>query len=116
MKRVINHDEGKSHTVSTGSFITDIKEIRRKARQHLDEGAVTANYNGKVEDSIAILNQVYSSVDESVDAVQEVFPKCCNLTVTRSSPLINNLIIIRDSKHISKLFSSQEANKPVLRW
>jgi len=37
------------------AMIADIKEIRRRARQHLDEGAVTQNYGGKVEDAIALL-------------------------------------------------------------
>jgi bacterioferritin len=38
-----------------------MKEIRRRARQHLDEGAVTANYKGNVEDSIAILNHAVAT-------------------------------------------------------
>jgi bacterioferritin len=38
------------------SFLGDMKEIRRRARQHLDEGAVTQNYEGNVENSIALLN------------------------------------------------------------
>jgi hypothetical protein len=33
-----------------GIFLADIKEIRRRARQHLGEG-VTPNYGGKVEDA-----------------------------------------------------------------
>jgi bacterioferritin len=61
MKRMINHDNGKKHTASTGTFLNDLKEIRRRARQHLDEGAVTANYKGKVEDSIAILNHAVAT-------------------------------------------------------
>jgi bacterioferritin len=61
MKRIIDHDEGNRHTVSTGTFLTDMKEIRRRARQHLDEGAVTANYRGKVEDSVAMLNHAVAT-------------------------------------------------------
>jgi bacterioferritin (cytochrome b1) len=34
-----------------GAFLSDIKEIRRRAREHLSEGAVTKNYGGKVEDA-----------------------------------------------------------------
>jgi bacterioferritin len=59
MKRVTDHDEGK--TVRTETFLSDMKEIRRRARQHLDEGAVTANYKGKVEESIAILNHAVAT-------------------------------------------------------
>src|SRR5262245_7199299 len=61
MKRIIDHDEGKRQTVSTGTFLTDMKEIRRRARQQLDEGAVTPNYKGKVENSIAILNHAVAT-------------------------------------------------------
>ena len=39
---------------ATGTFLTDIKEIRRRARQHLSAGAVTQNYEGKVEDTLSL--------------------------------------------------------------
>ena len=44
-----------------GTFVTDMKEIRRRARQQLAEGAVTQNYKGKVEHSIAILNHAVAT-------------------------------------------------------
>src|SRR5438132_7484214 len=44
-----------------GTFLSDIKEIRRRARQHLSEGAVTQNYGGKVEDAIALLNHAVAT-------------------------------------------------------
>jgi len=47
--------------VSAGTFLADIKEIRRRARQHLAEGAVTQNYKGKVEDGIAMLNHAVAT-------------------------------------------------------
>ena len=47
--------------MSTGAFLADMTEIRRRARQHLDEGAVTQNYEGKVEDSISLLNQAVAT-------------------------------------------------------
>jgi bacterioferritin len=47
--------------MSTGTFLGDMKEIRRRARQHLDDGAVTQNYKGKVEDSIALLNHAVAT-------------------------------------------------------
>src|SRR5262245_4480996 len=47
--------------MKAGSFLADIKEIRRKAREHLDEGAVTQNYKGKVENSIALLNHAVAT-------------------------------------------------------
>src|SRR6266478_716151 len=42
-------------------FLSDIKEIRRRARAHLTEGAVTQNYGGKVEDAIALLNHAVAT-------------------------------------------------------
>src|SRR4029434_9390341 len=46
---------------TSDKFLTDIKEIRRRARQHLSEGAVTQNYEGKVEDTIALLNHAVAT-------------------------------------------------------
>src|SRR5262245_12225529 len=47
--------------MKAGSFLADMKEIRRKAREHLDEGAVTQNYKGKIENSIALLNHAVAT-------------------------------------------------------
>jgi bacterioferritin len=44
-----------------GAFLADIKEIRRRARQHLSAGAVTHNYEGKVEDAITLLNHAVAT-------------------------------------------------------
>ena len=44
-----------------GTFVGDLKEIRRRAREHLAEGAVTQNYKGNVEESIAILNHAVAT-------------------------------------------------------
>jgi len=57
----IEHNGKKRETGTTGTFLADIKEIRRRARQNLDEGAITQNYKGKVEDSVAILNHAVAT-------------------------------------------------------
>lgn len=44
-----------------GTFLNDMKEIRRRARQRLSDGAITQNYKGKVEDSIAMLNHAVAT-------------------------------------------------------
>ncbi|TMA89042.1 MAG: bacterioferritin [Deltaproteobacteria bacterium] len=44
-----------------GEFLSDIKEIRRRAREHLSDGAVTQNYGGKVEDAVALLNHAVAT-------------------------------------------------------
>jgi bacterioferritin len=46
---------------SAGAFLADIEEIRRRARQHLSQGSVTENYQGKVEDTIALLNHAVAT-------------------------------------------------------
>ena len=43
------------------TFLADIKEIRRRARDHLSDGAVTQNYGGKVDDAIAVLNHAVAT-------------------------------------------------------
>jgi bacterioferritin len=53
--------KGKQIMSTSGTFLSDIKEIRRRARQHLSEGAVTQNYEGKVEDTIALLNHAVAT-------------------------------------------------------
>src|SRR5262245_28075087 len=44
-----------------GEFPSDLREIRRRVRQHLSAGAVTQNYGGKVEDAIALLNHAVAT-------------------------------------------------------
>src|SRR5262245_11605901 len=46
---------------STGTFLSDVKEIRRRARQHLSDGAVTQNYGGKADAAIALLNHAVAT-------------------------------------------------------
>ncbi len=43
------------------TLLSDIKEIRRRAREHLVDGAVTKNYGGRVEDAIALLNHAVAT-------------------------------------------------------
>src|SRR5215468_10601251 len=47
--------------MKAGSFLNDMTEIRRKAREHINEGAVTQNYEGDVENSIALLNHAVAT-------------------------------------------------------
>src|SRR6267142_4546193 len=44
-----------------GTFSSTISDIRRKAREHLSDGAVTQNYGGKVEDAVALLNHAVAT-------------------------------------------------------
>jgi bacterioferritin len=42
-------------------FLSDIKNIRARARQHMEQGAVTAGYRADREKIIAILNEVLAT-------------------------------------------------------
>jgi bacterioferritin len=44
-----------------GTFAKDIKAIRDRARQQLEQGAVTENYGGEVEQAIALLNHAVAT-------------------------------------------------------
>src|SRR6476660_1778012 len=44
-----------------GSFISDIKELRRRARQHIENGAVTDSYRGARETVLSLLNEALAT-------------------------------------------------------
>jgi bacterioferritin len=44
-----------------GAFLADMKEIRRKARKSLSDGAITDNYGGSIKDAIAMLNHAVAT-------------------------------------------------------
>jgi bacterioferritin len=44
-----------------GSFITDVTELRERARQHLEEGAVTPSYGVDRETAIKLLNDALAT-------------------------------------------------------
>jgi bacterioferritin len=45
----------------SSAFLDDLKEIRARARRSLTDGALTANYEGSVQDAIALLNHAVAS-------------------------------------------------------
>jgi bacterioferritin len=42
-------------------FVMDMKEIQRRAREHVEKGAVTAAYKGDVETAIKLLNEALAT-------------------------------------------------------
>jgi bacterioferritin len=42
-------------------FLTDIKELRRRARQHIEKGAITENYKGNLKAIIKLLNDALAT-------------------------------------------------------
>jgi bacterioferritin len=44
-----------------GAFLSDIKEIRRRAREHIDKGPVTDSYKADLGQVIKVLNEVLAT-------------------------------------------------------
>lgn len=44
-----------------GSFAMDVQAIRRRAREHMEQGAVTSNYGGNVETAVKVLNDALAT-------------------------------------------------------
>ena len=44
-----------------GTFVSDVEEIRRRARQHIENGAVTDNYRADRETVIRVLNEALAT-------------------------------------------------------
>jgi bacterioferritin len=44
-----------------GEFLTDINEIRRRARTHIEQGPVTGGYKADVQQVIKVLNEVLAT-------------------------------------------------------
>jgi bacterioferritin len=42
-------------------FLTDVKTLRQRARQHIEAGAVTAGYGGNTETAIKVLNEALAT-------------------------------------------------------
>ena len=42
-------------------FLTDIKELQRRAREHVEKGAITPAYRGDVETAIKLLNEALAT-------------------------------------------------------
>jgi bacterioferritin len=48
-------------TKTKAPFLSDIKELRKRARQDIEKGAVTKNYAGNVKQAIEILQSVLAT-------------------------------------------------------
>lgn len=47
--------------IPKNEFLTDIQTIRQRARQHIEQGAVTSAYKGDVETTIRLLNEALAT-------------------------------------------------------
>ena len=50
-----------SNATTKKPFLTDVTQLRQKAKQHIDKGPVTGNYAGDVEQAIDILQTVLAT-------------------------------------------------------
>jgi bacterioferritin len=46
---------------TTQSFLSDIQELRRRARQHIEKGAVTQNYQADLQTVLKLLNEALAT-------------------------------------------------------
>jgi bacterioferritin len=46
---------------SGGEFLSDIRELRRRARQHIENGAITEGYQADREKVVAVLNEALAT-------------------------------------------------------
>src|ERR1700756_1259273 len=56
-----NTAKSKDQTKDKNSFLTDISEIRRRARQHIEDGAVTDSYKGDRKTVLRVLNEALAT-------------------------------------------------------
>ena len=46
---------------STDPFVIDVQALRKRAREHMTEGAVTQNYGGSTEQAVKVLNDALAT-------------------------------------------------------
>ena len=54
-------DNNKSSSASQGSFVSDIKELRERARRHIEQGAVTDGYGVDRSTALRLLNEALAT-------------------------------------------------------
>ncbi len=79
--------------MTTTPFLSDVQELRRRARENMMRGSVTSDYHGDVEQAVDVLNQAlateivcvlrykrhyYMSRGIYKDSVAEEFAAACN--------------------------------------
>jgi len=57
----VRHVPAKNGEGKIEPFVTDVKELRRRAAQHMEKGAITANYEGATRQTVDILQAVLAT-------------------------------------------------------
>ena len=62
-------------------FLTDVKTLRERARQHIEQGAVTAGYNADRETVLKLLNEALATeiVCTPVSYTHLTLPTICSV-------------------------------------
>ena len=53
-------------------FVSDVEELRRRARKHMEEGAVTSAYSADRETVLRILNEVLATTPDIAAKYQKI--------------------------------------------
>lgn len=61
MKKNKGNKANESEKAKAKPFLTDVKELRRRARQHIERGAVTEGYRGDPEVVVKLLNEALAT-------------------------------------------------------
>ena len=61
MNKTTQTSESHAPSNEKSHFVTDIQEIRRRAREHIMKGAVTPDYKGNLELSVRLLNEALAT-------------------------------------------------------
>jgi bacterioferritin len=54
-------NNGKSLVIKPKSFVNDVKEMRRRARQHIEQGAITEGYRADRDTVLRLLNEALAT-------------------------------------------------------
>jgi bacterioferritin len=68
---------------SPGGFVHDIQVIRKRAREHLEQGAITTNYGGDLDTAIKLLNEAVAT--EIVCVLRYKFHAICAVGIASES-------------------------------
>ncbi|GAC1306574.1 MAG: hypothetical protein NVSMB21_09510 [Vulcanimicrobiaceae bacterium] len=59
-------------TTSAQPFLTDVTELRRRAREKIEDGAITPAYGGDPEKTIDILQSVLATEEEHANDMHDL--------------------------------------------
>src|SRR5256885_15306726 len=108
-------------------FVTDIQELRRRAREHMERGAVTSAYNADRETVIRILNEVlateivcvlrykrhyYMATGIHAQAVAEEFLEHANEEQTHADQIAERITQLGDMVKLVEIFAEREEAEP----